>query len=90
MAKNNALCLNCGEGYYVCRSCESIWSWRQVACCPECYRELQKKNEKESIKSEVTKQDNVSKVEATKSSKENKVVSKQKKVKTSSIKKVEK
>lgn len=90
MAKNNALCLNCGKGYYVCRSCESIWSWRQVACCPECYRELQKKNEKESIKSEVTKQDNVSKVEATKSSKENKVVSKQKKVKTSSIKKVEK
>lgn len=90
MAKNNAHCLNCGKGYYVCRSCESIWSWRQVACCPECYRELQKKNEKESIKSEVTKQDNVSKAEATKLSKEGKVVPKSKKAKTSTVIKTEK
>lgn len=46
MAKNNATCQYCGKGYYICRSCESIFSWRQVACSPECFRKLQNKKAK--------------------------------------------
>lgn len=46
MAKNNATCQCCGKGYYICRSCESIFSWRQVACSPECFRKLEKQRAK--------------------------------------------
>ena len=94
MGKNNAHCLNCGKGYYICRSCESIWSWRQVACSPECFRELQKKNNPKPIK------DNVKKSEEGKEGLETsfaegtipkeKEVPKSKKAKTSTVKKTEK
>ena len=94
MGKNNAHCLNCGKGYYVCRSCESIWSWKQVACSPECFRELQEK---------MASKPKIDNVERTKEKGEEtktlikedaplkeKVVSKPKKAKTSTVGKTEK
>lgn len=94
MGKNNAHCLNCGKGYYICRSCESIWSWRQVACSPECFRELQKKNNPTSTADSVKQTEE--KVEETKISIDEdaplkeKLVSKPKKAKTSTVDKTEK
>ena len=37
---NNRKCQNCGNEYYVCRSCISINSWKNVCCTQQCFRNL--------------------------------------------------
>lgn len=44
MPKANRRCSVCGKEYYVCFSCVSKRSWKHLACSPECYRKLMKKN----------------------------------------------
>lgn len=41
--RTNATCFNCGKPYYVCRTCESIYSWKNITCSTECYQEYIKK-----------------------------------------------
>lgn len=40
-------CQNCGKQYEFCMSCgdyhQNFWSYRMVACSPECFQELEKK-----------------------------------------------
>lgn len=40
-------CQNCGKKYDFCMSCgdyhQNFWSYRMVACSPECFQELEKK-----------------------------------------------
>lgn len=40
MPKANRRCRVCGREYYVCCSCVSIYSWKHIACSPECFRKL--------------------------------------------------
>lgn len=45
MNKPNTICRVCGKDYFCCEDSRKIYSWRTMACSPDCFKEYMKRIE---------------------------------------------